>query len=191
MRYGGGVLAALALWLASDDVVPPTRLVYVPPQKIAADCPTKLEVEEGVAERIGRSPFSEPADKIVVLTLDDAPSSSPSPSPSLKARVELFDPDLKKVGERDLESGAGCSDLVEAAELAISIALAPSLALGEKPPPPPPPPPPDPKPNAAPLAVEAKPIELAEAPPMPSKLPVGWRLVVGGGFAAIKGSHSV
>lgn len=156
----------------STEPVPATRLVYVPAQKFAERCPTKLEVEAGIADRIGSSPFSEPAARIVVLTLDGDVNAT-------KAKVELFDPELKSLGERNLESGGGCADLVEAAELAISIALAPSLALGQKPPPPIPAPPPPPiEPRPVELPAEAK----AKEPEPPKEKP--FQLLLGGGVDA-------
>jgi hypothetical protein len=173
LAIGLVAVSLLAVQSATTEPVPATRLVYVPAQKLSEQCPTKLEVEAGIASRIGSSPFHEPAERVVVLSLDGDTTAT-------KAKVELFDPDLKPLGERDLESGGGCSDLVEAAELAISIALAPSLALGQKPAPPPPPIPPPIEPRPVELPIESKPTE--PEPPKPNEPP--FRLLIGGGLDA-------
>src|SRR5438067_774810 len=67
------------------DELPATRFIYLP-GKFEGICPTEVEVQEGIARRIGRSPFAEPPTRIVVLALEgdgEAPT---------RARTELFDP---------------------------------------------------------------------------------------------------
>lgn len=153
---------------SSTDSIPATRLVYLP-GRFAEGCPTEVEVQEGIARRIGRSPFHEPATRIVVLSLDGdgAPARGPA-----RAKTELFDMDLASLGARSLESGGGCGDLVETAELAVSIALAPSLALGEKLPVP------VEERVAEPLAVEGRLVDVPAAPKA-SLLPPGVVVLLG------------
>lgn len=167
------------------ETIPPTRLVYLP-GRWAASCPGDVEVQEAVASRLGRSPFGEPAERVVVLALD---GDSEVPT---RARAELFAADFTSLGVRTLESNEGCRELVEASALAISIALAPELALLSprppiEPPPiePPPiePPPIEPRPEVAPPEGH----EPSDEEPLTrsvSWLPEGAVLLVGGGTAA-------
>jgi hypothetical protein len=177
---------------AEGERIPRARLVYVP-GRYAAACPGERELQEAVTRRLGRSPFAEPAERIVVLTLDgDAPARE-APAAPTRARAELFGAALESLGVRELESREGCAELVEAAALAVSIALAPGLALkaflG---------PAPDPVPVPVPVPLpEEEPEEEPEAPALseplvdddpagparedlpPSWLPEGAHLVVG------------
>lgn len=176
------------------ESVPPTRLVYLP-GRWAASCPGDAEVKEAVASRLGRAPFAEPAERVVVLVLD---GEGEVPT---RARAELFAADFASLGVRSLESAEGCRELVEASALAISIALAPELALQPPPPavePPPVEPPPveppsveaPPPPPPAPASAGDEPVDVEASPPTfqaPSWLPEGAVLLVGGGAAASVG----
>lgn len=120
-------MLALAFLIALAPAAPPeelpaTRLIYLPGRFVHL-CPGEVEVQEGVSRRLGSSPFAEPAERLVVLALEgdgDRPA---------RARMELFDARMESMGARVLDSPDGCDELVQAAELAISIALAPTLAL--------------------------------------------------------------
>jgi hypothetical protein len=156
-----------------DEEIPATRLIYLP-GRFAPSCPHEVEVQESIARRIGRSPFAEPAERIVVLALEGEGEVP------VRARSELFDAGFESIGARVLESDEGCAELVEAAALAISIALAPESALRAPDPPPPPPPVPPPPPLEEEDIVEEPTVTLEP----PSWLPEGAVLVVGAGGSA-------
>ncbi len=212
---------------AGDEVIPPARLVYVP-GRFAGVCPTEVEVQEGVTRRLGRSPFSEPAERVIVLALEgdahaarqhhangdavegadgdgdrggdrgggdggvgdgratDGDRGGVGETPA-RARTEMFDAEMTSLGARTLESSDGCRDLVEAAELAISIALAPGLALA---PPPELPKPIEPRGDPPPAPAAAPDTTPAAAPSDRSNagahawLPEGARLMLGIGLNA-------
>lgn len=172
----------MAITLASqapEEEVPPTRLIYLP-GRFQYQCPGEVEVAEGIARRLGRSPFAEPPERIVVLALE---GEGEGPE---RARSELFDANMESLGARVIESTEGCTELVEAAELALSIALAPSLALAVTPPVVEEPKPIEPRVVAEPLAddatVDAPVVEPAAEPrPYMSWMPNGSRLRFGGG----------
>ncbi len=141
-------------------------------------------MQEGITRRLGRTPFAEPPTRIVVLALE---GETEAPE---RARSELFDTNMESLGSRVIESTEGCTELVEAAELAISIALAPSLALAVAPPEPTPI---EPRPVAEPLVVENAPeaeapavedVALVEPAPYMTWMPQGSRLRFGGGSHA-------
>lgn len=165
-------------------VIPATRLIYLP-GRFVHQCPGEVEVQEGVARRLGRTPFAEPPERLVVLALEgegEAPE---------RARAELFDKDMESLGARVIESAEGCPELVEAAELAISIALAPSLALAAPTPTTPttaPAAPPEPVPIPVPEVEEpvdaaGESVAAADEPYM-SWMPRGSKLRFGGGSHA-------
>jgi hypothetical protein len=167
---------ALLLALADSTEGPATRLIYLP-GRFADACPGEVEVQEGVTRRLGRSPFAEPADRLVLLALE-GDGAGP-----VRARMELLDARMESLGARVLQGSDECAELVEAAELAISIALAPSLALT--------PvavvaPPDEPSPVAPPengSAAEEGPVEIVPGPaPYMSWMPAGSWLRFGGGI---------
>jgi hypothetical protein len=165
------------------EIVPPTRLIYLP-GRFAASCPDDLGVKEAVMKRLGRSPFDEPAERIVVVAL----TGSDDDTTATHANVELFTQGFDSLGARDLDSDEGCAELVEAAALAISIALAPNLALAPQPPPPPMPIPDEDAVEDASVEAPAEPAPTT-AEPLPANprweppgwLPTGAALLVGGG----------
>lgn len=167
---------------SAGEEVPATRLIYLP-GRFQHQCPGEVEVQEGITRRLGRTPFAEPPERIIVVALE---GEGEGPE---RARSELFDRNMESLGARVLESTEGCAELVEAAELAISIALAPSLALAVAPPEPAPI---EPRPVAAPLVVEAPVVDapdVAAAPveeeqPYMSWMPQGSHLRFGGGSHA-------
>jgi hypothetical protein len=175
-------VASPALASPADEELPATRLIYLP-GRFQYQCPGEVEVQEGITRRLGRTPFAEPPTRIVVLALE---GETEAPE---RARSELFDDKMESLGARVIESSDGCSELVEAAELAISIALAPSLALAVAPPEPAPI---EPRPVAEPLVVETPVVEApvvegeapAEPEPYMSWMPAGSRLRFGGGSHA-------
>ncbi|MBI1948638.1 MAG: hypothetical protein HYS27_23325 [Deltaproteobacteria bacterium] len=152
--------------------VPPARLAYRPGPWAEA-CPSVDALTSGIVARLGLDPFAEPAERVLLVTVE-GDAGAAGPGAPRRARIELFDAELSPLGERVIESEEGCGELIEAAALAASIALAPERALA--PPPPPigaPPPPPI---EAPPPPPEVPPPEVPppEPPPQQSPPPAGW-----------------
>jgi hypothetical protein len=112
---------------ARDDppaplVTPPTRLVYAP-GPYAASCPDVGAVKADVTHALGFDPFAEPATRIVLVTVSGHDTHVDA------ARVALLDDALTPLGERTLVGANSCAELMDAAALAMSIALDPTRAL--------------------------------------------------------------
>ncbi|OGQ09953.1 MAG: hypothetical protein A2138_20675 [Deltaproteobacteria bacterium RBG_16_71_12] len=133
MPRGPVVLLFLALAVAgaaapapSGDV-PPARLVYRPGPFVEA-CPSGEALRSGIVARLALDPFAEPAERVLLVTIEGEQGAT-GPGSLRRARIELFDAELVPLGERVIESDEGCGELVEAAALAASIALAPERVL--------------------------------------------------------------
>lgn len=140
--------------------VPPTRLV-LRAGELAPLCPGLTELKSSVASRLGADPFAEPAERVLVVGVEGGPGAEDT-ARVLRARIELFDAELNPLGERVIESDEGCAELLQAAALAASIALAPERVLA----PPLEPPPLEPPP------LEPAPVETPVAEPAPVEPPV-------------------
>jgi hypothetical protein len=95
---------------------PSARLVYVR-DPAGAHCPDEVSLREAVKERVGYDPFFPWAKTTVVVEVT-------AEGPTFVAHVRLVDESGLSRGVRELRSGpAGCHGLIDAAALAISIAL--------------------------------------------------------------------
>jgi hypothetical protein len=109
-------LIASLLLLPSAFASESAHLVYVRAERAAA-CPGETELRQAVKERVGYDPFFPWAKTTVVVEVT-------SDGIQFAAHVQLVDNDNHSLGVRDLRSGAkGCAGLIDAAALAISIAL--------------------------------------------------------------------
>lgn len=137
--------------VVEPPALPRTRLVFAA-GAFATSCPSVDELRQGVIARLAADPFAEPAERVLLVTVEGDVDAAGAAS-ARRARVELFDSELNALGERVIESDEGCAELVAAAALAASIAIAPERALAAPPPvppPAPPAPPPPPPPESAP-----------------------------------------
>ncbi len=145
--------------------LPPTRLVLTA-GPFAASCPGADELRQGVITRLAADPFAEPADRVLLVTIEGDLDATGAAT-ARRARLELFDAELNALGERVIESDEGCAELVAAAALAASIAIAPERALAAPPPPVEPPP-------VEPPPVEPPPVEPPPVEPPPDTEPSTW-----------------
>lgn len=109
-------------------------------------CPTARELERDVAQRLGRDPFSEAAERSIEVVLE-------RDSSKWRARLYLRVDDSNEDAARVIESDASeCAGLGKSVALAVALALAPDLPPAPPPAPPPKnvsaPPPPPPAPPA-------------------------------------------
>ncbi|MCC7072521.1 MAG: hypothetical protein IT383_14425 [Deltaproteobacteria bacterium] len=130
--------------------LPRTRLVFAV-GALAPVCPDADALRAGVIARLGADPFAEPAERVLMVAVEGEVDAAGAAT-ARRARVELFDAELLPLGERVITSDEGCAELLAAAALAASIAIAPERALAAptttppptpEPPPVPPPQPPD------------------------------------------------
>jgi hypothetical protein len=150
-----GLVAALAA-SRSAYAAPSARLVYARDTS-ASSCPDESALRKAVAVRFGYDPFFAWAKKtVVVLVSRDRGAYS--------ARVEIIDAEGIARGARQISSDdESCSELFDAAALAISIALDASMADAPPAPPTPParpapsPPPPRAEPPPPPIVTPAPP----------------------------------
>jgi hypothetical protein len=111
-----GVVVATMLWAAGAKASPSARLVYARDPS-AMSCPDEQALRHAVAARVGYDPFFPWAKQTVVVVLS-------TDGEQYLARVEIVDDANAIHGSRQLRAvGPGCSGLVDAAALAISIAL--------------------------------------------------------------------
>jgi hypothetical protein len=117
-----GAASGLAVWAASVVVAtgaaaaPSTHLVYVR-DPAAMTCPDETSFRQAVHRRIGYDPFFPWAKTTVVVEVRGE-------GQSFAAYVLLVDQKGVSRGTRELRSGpSGCQGLIDAAALAISIAL--------------------------------------------------------------------
>jgi len=163
---GGMLFAAMALATArSARANPSARLVYARDAS-AMSCPSEAALRKAVAARFGYDPFFAWAKRTVIVMVSRE-------SGVYSARVEIVDGDGVAQGSRVISSDDdSCSDLFDAAALAISIALDASMTEAT-----PPPPPISPDPPALPLPPPPSP---SPAPPdRPSAQRRSLRLAVG------------
>ena len=112
-------------WLAQSRVLAQSRrtarFVYL--QGAGAEaCPSEAEVARAVEERLGYDPFDERSLFLLLVTMSGADGS-------LRAEIELRQPD-REPGQRELHTAAGsCDELAELLVLALSIAIDPRVAL--------------------------------------------------------------
>jgi hypothetical protein len=146
-----------------------SRLVYSRAPE-ASSCPDESELRKAVAKRFGYDPFFPWAKQTVVVQIFRARGR-------FIARVQLLDEEGIAHGSRELSSNQGaCSEIFEAAALAVSIALdAPAKPLTQEaaeaqsaPPSPPPAPTLVPLPPVAPPAASAAAGGEGEKPARPS-----------------------
>jgi hypothetical protein len=153
MRLGAafGVLAAVVTTAHAAGATPSARLVYARSSS-AASCPDEGALRKAVAARFGYDPFFAWAKQTVVVQIA-------RDGGRYMARVQIVDEQGLARGTREITSNEeNCSELFDAAALAISIALD---ASGNTPAPPPTA---DTSPAPQPAAAAAPPAE-AEAPP--------------------------
>jgi hypothetical protein len=143
-----GILAVLAV-VRSAHATPSARLVYARSAE-AASCPNETTLRKAVAARFGYDPFFAWARQTVVVQIS-------RDGRRYTARVQLVDDEGLARGTREITSDEDdCSELFDAAALAISIALDASAAS------PSPPSAPEPVPSSA--LAETPAISEAPAP---------------------------
>jgi hypothetical protein len=119
-----GILVLLAA-TNTARATPSARLVYARSPE-AASCPDEATLRKAVAARFGYDPFFPWANQTVVVQIS-------GDAGHLLARVQLVDDQGIARGTREIASeGDACSDLFDAAALAISIALDASAAVTAK-----------------------------------------------------------
>jgi hypothetical protein len=158
LRRGASIWGAIAACLVATraDASPSARLVYVR-DATASACPDEDGLRQAVKRRIGYEPFFPWAKTTVIVELTGDGSS-------FVAHVRLVDESSRSQGVRELRSGAnGCPGLIDAAALAISIAL--DMSGSEVAAPSPAPPGPAPPATESPAPAPAAP---APAPPAPA-----------------------
>ncbi|MDF2696116.1 MAG: hypothetical protein K0S65_4499 [Labilithrix sp.] len=134
-------------------------------------CFTRDELEQAVAMRLGRNPFSPVGRAELVLEGRELPAVSGR----LRARVEERDRQGRLVGARDLEA-ASCAELQRSAAFVVVLIVDPEAAFGAPAPAPPFAPPPAP-PEAPPPEAEAQPAvvhpkqRLTRPTPKPRRAP--------------------
>jgi hypothetical protein len=102
-----------------------TRLEYARSDR-AAVCPDRTALNSAVSKRLGYDPFFPAARQAIIVEIIDVDAE-------LRAQMLLIDEHGLIVGSRELrEKVEQCDELVASLALAISIALDPSAALGEK-----------------------------------------------------------
>ncbi len=150
--------AALCLGLGTPlpaSATPSARLVYSRGAG-AETCPDEVALRRAVALRIGYDPFFPWAEKTIVasvLRLDRG----------FSVKVHLVDSGGGEHGAREIRTDGRCDDLLDAAALAIAIAIDPLLLA-------PPAPPESPAPVVAPVPDAASPAARIGTPP-PLQLP--------------------
>src|SRR5580658_7755914 len=110
------ILTATQLALAT----PSARLVYSRGPG-AESCPDEAALRKAVASRVGYDPFFAWAEKTIVASLLRVDPKG------FVARVHLVDGAGVEHGSRELRSDQTCADLLDAAALAIAIAIDPLL----------------------------------------------------------------
>ena len=147
LRRASGVLSALLVL----SVMPSRSLAAGSSYRLqlvraegAASCPSGVQVERDVTERLGRNPFSEQGERGIEIVLQ---RSDEKWLARLYLRVDAGEKDAVRLIESD---AAECAELGKSVALAVALAIAPDLPPESKPepepePPEPCPPPPPPK----------------------------------------------
>lgn len=114
----------------------------------AGSCPSALQIERDVTQRLGRNPFSDEGERGIDIVLSRTETGWQA---KLYLRVDVSDSDQARLIESE---AADCADLGKSVALAVALAIAPELPpeVVQKvepvcPPPPIAPPPPLPKPS--------------------------------------------
>ena len=108
---------AAAAFSTSARATPSSRLIYSRTPE-ASSCPSESALRKAVAKRFGYDPFFPWAKQTVVVQILRARTR-------YIARVQLLDEEGIAHGMRELSSNQGeCSEIFEAAALAVSIAAA-------------------------------------------------------------------
>jgi hypothetical protein len=118
--------AGLTLLAAPALAVPAAELVFT--RGLGAEsCPDEAELKRQVSARLGEDPFrAEPTQHFVAEVV--------VAGNRLVGHVALLDETGKATGLREFEGGNGCAEIVSALALAVSLAINPELAVGERPP---------------------------------------------------------
>jgi hypothetical protein len=148
---GFGAFGSLLLLATTANAAPSSRLIYVRDER-AATCPDEAHFREAVVRRVGYDPFFAWATTTVVVEVTGE-------SGWYTAHVRLVDKRGVSHGVRELRSGeSGCSGLLDAAALAVSIALDMDSTEVSEPPPAP----------SVPGTPQPAPPEPVPTPPLPS-----------------------
>lgn len=167
---------------ATANARPSARLVYSRPAG-AESCPDERALRAAVAERVGYDPFFAWAKQAIVASM------SPADKSGFVARIRLVDEQGIEYGTRELHVDGACADLLDAAALAIAIAIDPQSLLRAPVLRPPvterPPAPEEPPPTVAP-APGAEEDSAPEPGPLPEGAPITFD-----GIAGVVGSAGV
>lgn len=112
----------------------------------AGSCPSALQIERDVTQRLGRNPFSDEGERGIDIVLSRTETRWQA---NLYLRIDVSDSDQARLIESE---AADCAELGKSVALAVALAISPELPP-EVPPklepvcPPLPPPPPPPKPS--------------------------------------------
>jgi hypothetical protein len=131
-RWSLPVLVFLALVASPAGAAPSPRFeLSVVRLEGAGACPDRATLERGVAARLGRVPFAEPAQRTLEAVLSRREQA-------WRAEITLRDAEGIELGRRSIEAaGPDCSPLAEATTLALALTIDPDAALGTAPPVPP------------------------------------------------------
>jgi hypothetical protein len=152
-------VSVLVAAIPARAVVTPTgRLVYSRTSD-AQSCPDEATLRKAVAARVGYDPFFPYAKRTVVTSLARRDGE-------YVASVELIDEQGLAHGAREIRTSGSCGELLDAAALAIAIAIDPHVLERRASPPPPAAPAPDPSSSAAPSSPPGPPV-----PPLGGELP--------------------
>lgn len=123
-RIALAAAVGLAIFTVGEAALatPSARLVYSRGPG-AESCPDEAALRKAVASRVGYDPFFAWAEKTIVASLLRAEPKG------FVARVHLVDSAGVEHGSRELRSDQTCADLLDAAALAIAIAIDPLLLV--------------------------------------------------------------
>jgi hypothetical protein len=103
---------------------PPTFELSVARLEGAGSCPGRSEFQRGVAARLGRVPFAEPAQRTIETVLSRREDG-------WHAEITLRDAAGVELGRRGIDAaGLDCGPLAEATTLALALTIDPDAALG-------------------------------------------------------------
>jgi len=137
-------VASALVFAANASAAPTGRLVYSRARD-AESCPDEGTLRRAVAARVGYDPFFPWAQRTVVASVERV-------NRQFVANVSLIDEQGIAHGARQLRTSGDCAELLDAAALAIAIAIDPELLAR-----PPAAPPPEPGPPIAPYVVSTPP----------------------------------
>jgi len=139
IALAASALFAAVAWTPVARATPSAHLVYSRGAG-TEECPDETALRRAVALRVGYDPFFSWADKTIVASVLRAQPRG------FVVRVHLVDREGIEHGTRELGTDGKCADLLDAAALAIAIAIDPLLLVAQ----PKPTPEPAPEPEAAP-----------------------------------------